>query len=294
MKIAIIDTQGPGGITPAYRARLPGVAISGVEPESVAGTPCHAHGAMCGWLAALPLVDAAVDCAELVFIRCFDSHARWIAGCDRWLIETLHDLGVDYVSRSWGAWDGDDPILRQLARASFAQFAHDYAPMIGPGGIVDFGAAGNDDANDADEDVAYPQAAMPTCNVIGAHDRRGVPCRWSGDGRGVLCTMWADRIWSPDASGAWHLWSGTSAATPKACGVAAAHGFDLHAFRRHVETWAERPIGYDALPHPKWGWGSMENAWQALIAKLPASILPPMTATSAVSLAFHDYRLEAR
>lgn len=290
MKIAIVDTQGPNFIGEKYRALLPGVRISGFEPRSVRGTPCHEHGALCGWLAAAPVVAAGRD-LELVFVRCFDEAAGWIKDADSWILDRLEEIRPDYVSRSWGAWDGDDPLQRQMAYLSFAQFAKDYAPMIEAGGIADFGASGNEDRNDADDDVAFPQAVLPRCNVIGAHYRGGRPCEWSGDGTGVLCCMWAERIWSPNAAGKWVLWSGTSGATPKACGAAAARGILTEGWRLLTIDNARRPRGYSGadLPHRKWGHGSMEWAWQEPMQKLPAALRPPAPAAPKARPALHDY-----
>ena len=292
MKIAIVDTQGPNFIGAQYRALLPGVRISGFEPRAVRGTPCHAHGALCGWLAAAPVVAAGRD-LELVFVRCFDQQAGWIKDADAWILDRIEEIRPDYVSRSWGAWDGDDPLQRQMAYLSFAQFAKDYAPMIAPGGITDFGAAGNEDANDSDTDIAFPQAVLPRCNIIGAHDRAGRPCKWSGDGANVSCCMWADRVWSPNAAGEWVLWRGTSAATPKACGAAAADGLLTEEWRLLAIDHAQRPRGYAAaeLPHPKWGYGSMEWAWQEPMKKLPANLRPPApTVKGRISL--FDYEVK--
>ena len=59
-KILIIDTQGEA-ITPIYRSLLPGVKIRGVETDATRGTPCHEHGALCGWLSALPCIGAGIE-----------------------------------------------------------------------------------------------------------------------------------------------------------------------------------------------------------------------------------------
>lgn len=293
MRIVVIDTQGPGGICEQYRALLPGVRISGEEPAAVAGTPCHEHGGLCGWLAAFPRASLGLP-VELIFLRCFDEKARWIRGCDEWLFERISDLHPDYVSRSWGAWDGDDQLFRAIAQAAFAKWIKTYAPLAQKLGIADFGAAGNDDANDPDEDVAYPQAAMPACQVIGAHDVRGVPCPWSGDGRGVICCMWGNRVWSPRAdTGALALWSGTSAACPRACGVAAARALSGAQFRALAIEEAERPARVRDLPHPKFGWGSLEWAWQAAARLAPVALRPPSVAPSRLKIALFDYERQA-
>lgn len=288
MKILVIDTQGPNGLSPAYRALLPGVKIRGRELAAVAGQPCTPHGAWCGWLAAAPRAAAGVA-TELVFVRCFDGRNQWINGCEPWLLDIVEAEQPDYVSRSWGAWDGDDPLQRQLAMAGFERFAADYSDLIEhDDGPADFGAAGNEDANDADDDVAFPQAQLARCNVIGACNRRGVAAEWSGDGRGVLCVMWGDGVWSPDGSGKWTLWSGTSAATPKACGAAAALELSTNGWRQWVRDNATRPAGWTGpVPHAKWGFGCAEEAWQAFMKGAPAGMRRPQTALANVTA--HDY-----
>lgn len=175
MKILVIDTQGPNGISQTYRELLPGVRIRGRELASVADQPCSPHGAWCGWLAAAPRAAAGVE-TDLVFVRCFDGRNRWITGCEPWLLDVIEAEQPDYVSRSWGAWDGDDPLQRQIAMAAFQKFGAEYSELIASDdGPADFGASGNNDANDADPDVAFPQAQLARCNVIGACDQRRLP-----------------------------------------------------------------------------------------------------------------------
>lgn len=289
----MIDTQGPEGISQEYRKRLPGVAISGDEPDGVKGTPCHEHGSLCGWLAAIPRAAQGLP-VELVFLRCFDKDARWIQGCDEWLFERVRQIQPDYVSRSWGAWDGDDQFWKAVAQAAFIKWVKVYAPMAEKMGICDFGAAGNNDNNDRDDDLAYPQAMMPNTNVVGAHDRRGIPCPWSGDGRGVTCCFWANRVWSPRAdTGEWVLWSGTSAATPKAAGVAAARALSPSQFRAFAIEEAQRPAKAKELPHRKWGWGSLEWAWQQAMRDGPIDLRPPERTTMHQKIALFDYERQA-
>ncbi|MCC6594241.1 MAG: S8/S53 family peptidase [Xanthomonadales bacterium] len=86
-----------------------------------------------------------------------------------------------------------------------------------------FHAAGNDDANDADPDVDYPQSERATrLHVIGSHNRAGVPSVWSGDRAGAVeCSTWAEDIWLHDGL-RWEIGSGTSFACPKIAGLCAA------------------------------------------------------------------------
>ena len=292
-KIMVIDTQGES-IGDLYRLRLPGITLRGVEMDSTRGTPCHEHGAFCGWLAGIPAIAAGGEC-ELVFVRIFDKDAAWIVGCENWMLDVIAAERPDYISRSWGAWDGDDKLQSLYGQVAFQEFVPAFLKLQAEIGFVDFGAAGNSDKNDSDADVDYPQSQMiETCNIIGACRRNGVPTDWSGDGKGVQCVMWADLVYSPDMAGAWRLWSGTSAATPKACGACAAFGDDLASWRKRIELICSRPAGEWEIPHPKWGYGCAEDLWQNFAKRTPG-LLPPihpeaLQATPVIQPEFFDYR----
>lgn len=275
-KILVIDTQGEA-ISAKYRALLPGIQLRGVEMDSTRGTPCHEHGGFCGWLAAIPAIASGVE-FELVFARIFDKDAKWLSGCEDWMLEIIAAEKPNYISRSWGAWDGDDKMQSLYGQVAFQEFVPAFLKLQAEIGFVDFGAAGNSDANDSDEDVDFPQSQMlDTCNIIGASRRDGVPTEWSGDGTGVQCVMWADLVYSPDMAGVWRLWSGTSAATPKACGACAALGDDLPRWRQRMEQLPPgcRPTGDWTIPHPKWGYGCAEDLWQNFARRTPPGLMPP-------------------
>jgi hypothetical protein len=292
VKIMVIDSQGPA-LGNEYRALLHQVEMRGIEPPELRGKPCHPHGAFCGYLAALPLIGAGVK-AEIIFLRVFDQDARW-AATNEFILGAISREEPDYISRSWGAWDGDSMLGRLNAETAFEDFLKPYEQLQKRIGFLDFGAAGNNDENDEDNDVDCPQRLMAGCYIIGACHRNGIPTKWSGDGAGVMCVMWADRVYSPAQAGRWTLWSGTSAATPKACGAAAAMNFERLSFFDAVQNLPEscRPIGNHKLPHPKFGWGCAEDLWQRYVARLPASVLPPAHKVRVADLqpiAYHDYR----
>lgn len=177
----------------------------------------------------------------------------------------------------------------------------DYLKSTGP--YLDFGAGGNSDENDRDEDVDYPQRIMPFSNVIGSHNKRGKPSFFSGDGKKIQCCLVGERVWV-HGPGGWVLVSGTSFSSPKASGVCAyeldvpvlnrswgAADMDMlsdedltNAWRGWVdrfedaigktgkeEAWnnfvlqhAEVPEGWSkGERHDKWGRGSLEEQWQS-------------------------------
>ncbi len=288
----VIDTQGPI-ISPAYAALLPGIHLRGIEPEALRGTPCHPHGALCGWLAGAPLVGAKVA-AEIVFVRIFDRNAKWSA-TSQFILDAISKEQPDYITRSWGAWDGDSAMGELQAQTVMEDFIGPYQALQKRIGFLDFGAAGNNDENDDDNDVDFPQRVLDDSYVIGACHRHGVPTKWSGDGSNVLCVMWGDRVYSPDQGGRWTLWSGTSAACPKACGAAAAMNEEGLSFRGAVHALPadSRPAGNWKLPHPKWGWGCAEDLWQRYVARLPQRLMPPARKVASAEfepLIYHDYR----
>ncbi|NCC50909.1 MAG: hypothetical protein EOM20_06790 [Spartobacteria bacterium] len=296
-KILIIDTQG-AEITPAYHALLPGVSMRGVEMDATRGTPCHSHGAWCGWLSAIPVLGAGME-LEVVFVRIFDANAQWVPNCESWMLDIIEEERPDCISRSWGAWDGDDRITRMFAETSFDEWIVRFAQLQDDIKFADFGAAGNNDNNDADEDVAYPQCQLEHTNVIGACRRDGVPCVWSGDGPAVQCVMWADEVFSPDMSGEFAVWSGTSAACPKAAGAYLALNDTPDSWRVRMRTLPpyNRPEGEWTLPHPKWGYGCAEDFWQNFAKRIPVGLMPMQSLTPIPYVnknkTYHDYREES-
>ena len=140
-----------------------------------------------------------------------------------------------------------------------------------------FFAAGNDDHNDADEDVAFPQRLLPEyANIIGSHNRAGRPSEFSGDGVGVQCVMWGENVALLNKYGKWERGSGTSFACPKAAGLCAYLGLDHFAWRKYVLAHSTRPDNWSGyLPHPKWGYGSPEYRYQEALALLPDELQPP-------------------
>jgi len=288
--IAILDTQGPE-VSSAYRELLPGVEVVGAEPESLRGRACHPHGAWCGWLAAVPSIGAQRP-IRIAFIRVFDEAPNWVATPD-WIAGAIREFRPQFVSRSFGAWDGDDPIVAKFAREATRELSAMLAALREEVGFVSFAAAGNNDRNDRDPDVAIPQDREEWTHVIGACRRDGTPAPWSGDGRNVRCVMWADDVWSPGPDGRWWKWRGTSAAAPKACGAAAASGMGDATYLEHLMRWASRPRGRKhELPHRKWGWGCDEDHWQRWVAQAPEAIWrgKPAGSGAGVRVMAHDYR----
>jgi subtilisin family serine protease len=269
MKILIPDTLG-STISPAYRALLPSIAFRGIDHPEIVGD--HPHGAWCGWLCGAPLQAAGVEDVEIVFLQLLSADGAAPDFQER-LLETIEAERPDYISMSWGSWDRQDELTRAFLSMRWSRYAERFAALRADIGFTAFAAAGNDDRNNAGHDVAYPQA-MQTDDVwvIGSTNARGIPSEFSGDGP-VDAVAIGEQCLSPDQAGAWHLWRGTSAACPKVCGAMAAVGI-RHNDMPAVLLEAEHPGTY-TRPHPKWGWGSLEESWQSTVAALPPEIHPP-------------------
>jgi hypothetical protein len=166
-----------------------------------------------------------------------------------------------------------------------------FASVIGSSSV--FCAAGNDDHNDADDDLSYPWRLVPhTCIVTGSHRRDGVPSVFSGDGKGVFLTMWGDRIPLLDQLGFWSVGSGTSFASPKAAGLCAYLKLGLLEFKDYVKSHATKPDQYSGyLPHNKWGYGSLEYRYQEASSTMPEDHRPPpLLKPHQGVLQCHDYK----
>lgn len=290
-KLLVIDTQG-GYTGDAYQRLLPGVDIDAIELSDTAGTEPHPHGAWVGWLAAIPCAAKKIP-LQLTFLRIFDKNSRMVPKATALIMDAIEMVRPDAITASWGQWDGDTSIGRLSAETMWGHWARtELVPLLQTTGSVWFAAAGNDDANDPDPDIAYPQASIPEhIFIVGACDSRGVPTPWSGDGDGVSCVMWADNVASPDGQGNWTRWKGTSAAAPKLAGAYLAHECDtFDEFKGIISTLPEhyRPAGYDGkLPHPKWGYGCAEDFWQWPVGDAPSELMPPRAVGAPL---YHDVR----
>ena len=283
MKLLCVDSQGEQ-IHSAYRDLLPNIELRGTPtPEKWRDSICHEHGSLCGWLLALPaqaaiLAGELAEKVELVFCRIFDQNARFIPDSEERILEVIREERPAVVSRSWGQWDQDSQLGEWSGQLNWQEWAAEYAALQEEIGFLDVGAAGNEDENDKDDDIIYPQRLLENCCIVGAAHRSGKPAEWSGDGAGVLCIMWGDRVYSPDATGRWRLWSGTSAATPKFAGAAALRRLpteDLKLAVMHEATRPTKAVYANMTHHAKWGFGNWEEAWQRYARLMPSDLMPP-------------------
>jgi hypothetical protein len=291
MKVLIFDSQG-AEISDKYRSMFPNIRFRGIEPP---GLPAvyHPHGAMCGYFICSALA-ARPGGAEVVFARIFNDKAQMYGNANTWMIDVVEQERPDYISNSWGLWDQDDQLGILVAKTFSEGYVKVWKEMKARIGFVDFRASGNNDSNDSDQDVAYPQAMMPDdVHLIGACDRAGIPTPWSSDGRGVECVFWGHQIRACDIEGRFSVVSGTSFACPKACGVAARLGLGDREWRDLVIAQATRPAGEAfPLPHAKWGWGCMEESWQRF-ARESKAYRPALEwlAGATLKAEWHDFNL---
>ena len=284
--LVIIDSQGPSGLPDAYTDLLPMCRISGYEPEAVIGTPCHPHGAMVGYLAGV----VQPEYTSLIFLRIFDQRARAIPNGIEWALDTLWELDLHRatVCRSWGYHAGSDRLAHHMGTITYGPWAQRYSEWLEKTNSTDFGAAGNHDRNNKQDDISYPQRLLgERSNIIGSSNRVGIPSKFSSDGKGLQCLFWGENLLLREPV-KWTPGSGTSFATPKAAGASCAHGFD-HAEWLHFMA-NNPPDGWHAQPwHPKYGHGNREHLWQRLMLRVPSSLWPPAESTVAASPAWHDF-----
>jgi hypothetical protein len=280
LKILVIDSTGLSDITDRYRHYFaPHIKLIGHEPsKGYKKTASGPHGYQCGYYAGVLLNLLPDEEHELHFARIFDQDGGWIKGSENFILDTLDEVRPDIVTNSWGQDDGDIEWHEKSARRAWAPWAMQFRKLINEIGCVSFFAAGNDDRNDADDDVAFPQRIIPeTANIIGSHNRSGKPSKFSGDGVGVQVTFWGERMMLLNQDGQWEVGSGTSFACPKAAGLCAYLKLSHYKWRQYVLAHATRPDQWSGyIPHPKWGYGSLEYRYQELLAELPDELQPPL------------------
>lgn len=288
MKILVVDTVGSSPVSDAYRAKLPSFDFIGFEPPGFDSTQrCHDHGWQCGYYAGLLLSESS-ERHLMGFARIFDGQGRPIRGSDQFILDVVKDFQPDIVTRSYGMWDNDDKLTDLYGQRAYSGWAREYESLSKEVGLLDFGAAGNNDARvDYDWDVDYPQKIMPDCVVVGSHNRKGIPSDFSGDGPQVTLSMWGESVYLLNGDGSWSYGSGTSFACPKAAGLAARAGISSskHVMVDYIKRHATYPRDWPGtkLPHPKWGYGSLEHIYQSYMLELSESVLPPSIGWSSVS-----------
>lgn len=278
MKVLIIDSTGLSDCSERYRKYFgQNIKLVGHEPSpGYAKTPSGPHGYQCGYYAGV-LLNLVEGEHEIHFARIFDKDGMWIKDSDDFILAAIDHVRPDIINNSWGMDDLDLPWGEQNGRDAWVRWSTQFRKLINECKAVPFFAAGNDDRNDADSDIAFPQRLIPeVANIIGSHNRAGKPSVFSGDGVGVQVAMWGERVMLLDQDGVWTLGSGTSFASPKAAGLCAYLGLDHFHWRKYVLAHSTRPDNWSGyLPHPKWGYGSLEYRYQEVLAMLPDELQPP-------------------
>lgn len=287
MKIMVIDTVGGDRFSDHYREYFPNADLRGLELRN--DGDCHPHGYQCGYYAGVFTALMKERC-EIVFVRVFDAYGTPVPGSNSWMLDVIKSEKPDIITCSWGQADSDHKWGDRVGAITWNQWADLYKSITGKIGAVSFFAAGNDDKNDMDEDVDFPQRLMAdhVC-IIGSHNKSGKPSKFSGDGKGVLVTFWGENI-KLLSDVKWDSGSGTSFSCPKAAGLCALLGYNATQFRKYVKENATRPINYiGPVPHPKWGEGSLEYKYQDGLMMLPADLRPPRSSRNFRMSKYRDY-----
>lgn len=271
-KVLILDTEDGYSLNRKFKNQLAGVtitALGGVIGERKG--ECNPHGRMVGFLAGLPLTAKPGE-YELGFYRLTD-HNGIFGGeaVNDAIINIVNQWRPDYINCSWGMHDGDNDIVESIGAGVWAGFAQEFSNITRHMACVFF-AAGNDDAPDADCDIAFPQRLFHESHIIGSCARSGIPSHFSGDGEELDCIMWGeDRPCCNN--GEWVKASGTSFAAPAACGLCAYHEFDDDMWSAFMLANTTIPADWKRGRHSrKFGYGCLEHEYQKITADLAPTI----------------------
>lgn len=286
----VVDTVGGDRFSKSYKDYFPKASLRGLELRN--DGDCHSHGYQCGYYAGV-LTALLNEPSEIVFVRIFDGNGAPVPMSNEWVLDVILRERPDYITNSWGQADLDHKWGDIVGETTWKQWVKEYKRICDSIGAVSFFAAGNDDVNDSDIDVDFPQRLMPDdVAIIGSHNRAGIPSQFSGDGHGVLFTMWGENV-ALLSNDQWHRGSGTSFSCPKACGLAAYLGLNLSTLKHYAADCASRPDDYQGLiPNVKWGWGSLEHKYQEYLARLPEQLQPPYIHPRVKVTEWKDFREE--
>lgn len=271
-KLLIFDTEDGSALTQKYINMLPNIKISGLSADGKSLTNAHPHGRMCGYLAGLPLTYYPSSW-EIIFARIFDEQAHFIKDAEKFMIETIKTVKPNIISASIGQWDQDSDIGDMFGMAYWSKFSEEIGELKKLINFLDFWAAGNEDNNDSDEDIDYPQCLQKHSHIIGATHKTGVPAIFSGDGELLECVMWG--VNRPlNNNGIWETGSGTSFTCPAAAGLCAYHNFKTD------EDWINFVIDKASIPtnwtrgkkSKKFGYGNMEEEYQKIVRHIHPNI----------------------
>lgn len=272
MKVMVIDTVGTQ-FPDYFKSYFPNVKIRGYDLTDQIVT--HPHGYQAGYYATI-LLNLMPGEHEAVYVRIFDGNGVPIPKSNEWMLDVIADEMPDVITNSWGQWDGDNRLNDALANYSWANWAVKYNQIISAYRCASFFAAGNNDQNDSDSDIDYPgKLVYPLSACIGSHRRNGIPSEFSGDGKQVVASFWAEHVQLLSGD-KWERGSGTSFACPKAAGLAAYLKMDTLAFAHYAEDNGSKPDYFHGdLPNAKWGWGSLEHKYQEKLSMLSENLRPP-------------------
>jgi len=273
-KIVIVDTVGALDlVNDKFFENFPFVSEwHGHELKECADTIPHPHGGFACSQALLPLWETD-DEIHVHFVRIFDSKAKSIPmAVARWSTDLIANIASESRSRtwvncSWGTYIGSN-IPSQSARADR------WRTLIAARNATVMWAAGNSGDFKVDVDENLPSGMLTDCShKIAAAYKNGDTARFSSDSTHAepAATFWAVEVKGMNpVTGQWKSTTGTSFASPKATGLAAALDLGYEGFKVLAQSKSTTPAGFDGpLPHPKWGYGWLEYEYQNLIKDCP-------------------------
>ena len=271
--VVVVDTVGGlETLSHGYLSHFPFVKEwHGYELPQVKGQIPHPHGGMCMGQVLMPLWNDFDD-IHAHFIRIFDGRGKPIGGAfGDWSINLIREIsktGDTWVNNSWGAYIGagsTDP---------YKERADKWRKMINETqNVTVLWASGNSGDYRIDVDEEIPQGLLTDISdKIAAAWKNGVTAEYSSDSLNAppTATFWSTvvKLLHP-VTYEWQDASGTSFAAPKATGLCAKRGLNHQAFVDLAKTRALTGGYGGPLPHPKWGYGWLEDEYQEEIKDCP-------------------------
>jgi hypothetical protein len=279
-RLLIFDTWGAQPIPPILREKLPHATFYGHTPPGadVDGTTSNPHAIAVAYYFGILLYPEPID---IHFAQIFDQDGKSVGaiGSD-WHLAMYDEVHPTDDNNSWGRWDMD--ISGNLLESEYRAMAKKLDDKIRAVGSRSTWATGNNDKNDADNDISSPQRFMQLAVRVGSRNREGIPSVWSSDGDEAENTQWAEGIWllDPTFPGDWAIGSGTSFGSPKTGSIRSVMQLSK---QQWVDTlisdneFITRPAHYaPGEHHPKTLYGDAEELFQFLLrTRVPPELWPP-------------------
>ena len=280
IKIIVADTFGTDLLTDRVKNYFPKTTFIGHNIGGSHENKAHPHGFQVASRMLLPLID---DDVEVHFIRYLDSHGE---DPNRELFKLVKEIKPDLWQNSWG-----QPRVKGVTDNVIAQAWKDWVVeeqelRTELKYILSFAGGNTDTFGLSFHDVGYPTRLINNVVVSGAIDRTGHVTDFSSDGNITCCALGHYVMVLNPYTAKWEIGSGTSFASPDTAGLILwlkkHQGVDTYdKFIEWLHMNATTPEGFpsDQLPHPKFGWGGVSDAYMEVTKNADAYVkagVPPV------------------